>query len=202
MNVFLDMTLIDIYVYFIVWGAEGWVNSQPKKLKWPFPHVNAPSTRKSLRRNKCSKQSKNLHNSGVDLLRVGMPKIGADPGIAQCLLNSRIVLSAKLECYSLLEFYMTLSPQLPDTLNDNRRYLIWEGGGCWALFLSVLEVCMSFVEETKNSSQPDCSGFCWFFAASTLLIETLEVLLWSPFMQTLDFTGQFYAFFPHHFYFS
>ena len=110
------------------------MNSQPKKLKWPFPHVNAPSTRKSLRRNKCSKQSKNLHNSGVDLLRVGMPKIGADPGIAQCLLNSRIVLSAKLECYSLLEFYMTLSPQLPDTLNDNRRYLIWEGGGGAELF--------------------------------------------------------------------
>ena len=63
-----------------------------------------------------------------------MPKIGADPGIAQCLLNSRIVLSAKLECYSLLEFYMTLSPQLPDTLNDNRRYLIWEGGGGAELF--------------------------------------------------------------------
>lgn len=63
-----------------------------------------------------------LHDSGLELLKVGIPKMIADSEIATNRLpNSRITLCAKLECRSLFEF--TLFPSIGETFNYGHCYL-------------------------------------------------------------------------------
>lgn len=71
----------------------------------------------------------------------------------------------------------------------------------WGQFWSGHEFCQRSEEKRLTRLHWFLPVFCCF-DTSTMLIETLGVLLGSSFMQAIDFTGQMYAVFLHNLYLS
>ena len=95
-------------------------------------------------------------NSQTELLKVGISKMGANPGTAWITISI-------LELHHMWRLNVahcwnfTLFPQFCNTFKGNRYY---KGKNAQLLLLAVLEVGMSFVKETKkNNTQPDCFAF-------------------------------------------
>ena len=94
-------------------------------------------------KNICAEQSRNLHSSGTELLKVENPKISSNPGIAWTTYSIPELCCARswnvAQCWN-----FTLFPQLCNAFNDNRCYLM---------------------EEKRWASQLACFGgghaFCW-----------------------------------------
>lgn len=101
-------------------------------------------------------QSRNLHNSGMELLKGGIPKMTTNSGITP--ITCSILELQSVQSWNVAHCWnFTLFPQFCNTFKGNRYY---KGKNAQLLLLAVLEVGMSFVKETKkNNTQPDCFAF-------------------------------------------
>lgn len=134
-------------------------------------------------KNICAEQSRNLHSSGTELLKVENPKISSNPVPEP---------PTQFQNYAVHGVGMLLNvgilPYFPNcAMRSMTIAAIWWRKNAELLSLPVLEVGMRFVEEIENSSW--LTRLPWFLAVfccfntSAILIETLEqkCVSWVPF---------------------